>query len=694
MKQNQIEILSPAGSYETFVCAVNCGADAVYIGGQSFNARKNAVNFSNEEILNAVEYAHLHSKKVYVTLNTLVSDLELRQVYDFVSFLYDAGVDALIIQDLAVINIVKTYFPDFEVHASTQMTVCNVDGARIAKELGFKRVVLARELTFEEIKAISDSVDIELEVFVHGALCMSYSGQCLMSSFLGSRSGNRGACAQPCRLPYTLCDANGKAVSEKDKYLLSLKDLCLVDEMEKLISCGVKSIKIEGRMKSSDYVSIVTSVYDKYRFGGKVDCKDMAMLENIFSRNGFTKGYPEGKTGRHMLNYDRNNDDVYRKISADVRDSAQRLKEKTLPKIPFDVHFEASLSKAPVLKVNAVGHSVCVTGNTLCEKAINIPLAYDRVLSQLSKTGNTQFELREYGIDIEDNISLPIKEINELRRKALEKLTHSIAHIPRKGKTGEFKMPDDCKKSDKHILCARVVAKEQAVSAIDAGFDKILVPYSLYTKEKDYFDLSGKDIAVVLPNILHSMADIDVSLIKGDIYATNISHLSLAERFSVRADFTLNIFNSLAFDTLKRYGIKSVCISSEANMKEILNLKTSLPLEVIVYGKVPLMTVKNCVIKSSYGKCSCTDTVYYLKDRKGAFFPVTRDKINCTNTIYNSTPVYMADKWKEIASIGAYAHHFIFTDETPKEIKEIYNSYKNKKEPSSAFTRGHYYRGV
>jgi putative protease len=692
MEKNKIEILSPAGSYDTFVSAVKSGADAVYMGGRCFNARKNAVNFSDEEIISAVRFAHLHSVKVYVTLNTLVSDSELGEVYDFIEFLYNAGVDALIIQDLAILGIVKKYFPDFEVHASTQMTVCNLEGASLAKEMGFKRVVLSRELTFDEIKTISENVDIELEVFVHGALCMSYSGQCLMSSFIGSRSGNRGACAQPCRLPYTLCNAQGKQISESKKYLLSLKDLCLVEEIEKLSSIGVKSLKIEGRMKSSDYVSIVTSTYNKYRHGGKVDKEDIDKLKNIFSRSGFTKGYFEGNTGRHMLNYDKNNDDVYVNIADGVKKEAQLIKDSSLPKILFDAHIKLSLCESAALTVSAMGSEVTVTGTQKCEKAINVPLTKDRIISQMSKTGATEFELGNIDIDMDEGISLPIKEINELRRIALEKLTDSIIAISRQGKTGALVLPEASKFSYDNKFLARILSTEQAKAAVDAGFDKILVPYSLYAKNKEYFDNMETDISVILPPISKDSRLIDWGIIKGEVYATNISHLFMADKLNMRADFTLNTFNSLAIEELKNKGIKSVCFSVEANLKEISKLKPTLPMEFVVYGKIPLMTVQNCIVKSSLGKCGCDDSIYYLKDRKDMSFPVKADKLTCTNTIYNATPLYMSDKLDEIPDCSAV--HFIFTDEKPDEIKRIFSSYKTNAKPLNDFTRGHYYRGV
>ncbi len=695
MSDYKFEILSPAGSFNTLVFAVNNGADAVYIGGRNFSARKNAVNFSNEEILSAVRYAHLHNAKVYVTLNTLVTDSELREVYEFTAFLYNAGVDALIIQDLGILHMVRTYFPDFEVHASTQMTIHNIDGARLAGQMGFKRVVLSRELSFDEIKAISRSVDIELEVFVHGALCMSYSGQCLMSSFLGSRSGNRGACAQPCRLPYTLLDAEGKAVSGRDKYLLSLKDLCLVDEMDALFECGVTSLKIEGRMKSSDYVSIVTSIYNKYRNGGNVSPANMQTLKNIFSRSGFTKGYLINDTGRHMLNYDQNNDKVYSNISPAVKSLADELKAKTFSKIPFEAKAVSALGKPMELTVSAMGKSVSVKGTIPAEAAVSVPLTKERITLQLAKTGATEFELSFAEIDIEEGISLPVKEINELRRSALELLAEVICLIERDGIKGDFEPCSECASvSGEPRLNAEVRTKEQAHAAVDAGFDKILIPYSLYAEHKQYFDGLTANLAVVLPGIARDSRPINEEILPREVYISNISQLKLADTHKVVADFRINAFNSSAVKVLKDKGADGVCLSPELNLGQIERLSASIPKELIVYGRIPLMTVQNCVVKSAKGKCSCRDEVYLLRDRKGVKFPVFTDKRSCTNTVYNSAPVYMADRLHELPTEGVCAHRFIFTTETPEEIQRVFLNYKNKSVCDGDFTRGHYYRGV
>ncbi len=695
MAKSNFEILAPAGSPETFVCAINNGADAVYIGGKSFSARKNAANFSNEDIAEAVRYAHLYGRKVYVTVNTLVSDGEFQGLYEFIDFLYRTGVDALIIQDLGIAHMVRRSFPDFPIHASTQMTIHNLQGALFAKKMGFSRVVLSRELSFEEIKNISNNTDIELEVFVHGALCMCYSGQCLMSSFIGARSGNRGDCAQPCRLPYTLLDKNGKAVSEKNKYLLSLKDLCLADEMDSLRDAGVKSLKIEGRMKSSEYVSLAVHTYDKYRDGGKVSRKDYAALENIFSRSGFTKGYLFGKTGRDMLNYNSDNDKVYNNISSDVHKLAENLMETKPDPIPFDAHAHLEYGKPLMLTVTSGNNSVFVKGTVPGEKAISSPLTEERLNAQISKSGSTAFVAGDITSQVDDGVIIPIKEVNNLRRQALELLAEKIRGT--KERSTPHTLPAVSKKkplSAKGIFTAEIKTLNQAKAAAEAGFERILVPYSLYSSDREAFDCLGAEVAVILPSIMRDNLSFDEDILPHNVYLTNVSQFSICDGKKIHADFTVNAFNSQTLEFLKGTGASSVCISPEVNLNSFNKLSCDIPRELVVYGRIPVMTVQNCVVKSAYGHCGCGDSHYLLRDRKGMEFPLFANKGACTNTIYNCKPIYMADRLKEINMTSVESLRFIFTVESPEEIKTVYRMYKDGAKADFDFTRGHYFRGV
>ncbi len=694
-KKNGFEILSPAGSLEILKAAVANGADAVYIGGTRFSARKNARNFTDEEITEGIRFAHLYGVKVYAAVNILINESELNSLFEYIEFLYSAGTDALIVQDLGIVYIVKKYFPGFDIHASTQMTIHNLEGAKAAKRLGFSRAVLSRELTFDEIKYIHDNCDIELEVFVHGALCMSYSGQCLMSSFLGCRSGNRGACAQPCRLPYMLLDSRHRPLCRAEKYPLSLKDLCLADEMNRLKECGVMSLKIEGRMKSAEYVSIVTSVYDKYRSGGRVSETDMQILKNIFSRSGFTKGYLFGETGRNMLNYDKNNDDVYKNIDLHVAELAKRLKEKQPKKIPVSADVRIELGK-PVYAKFICKNKECEIRGTICtEKAVNKPLTYERAEEQLKKTGNTPFEIEKLGLYIEEGITVPIRELNDIRRSALKRLEDMLCASERSSVLAKFEFERE--KGDHYTVAfkAEVRNMAQAKAAVGCGFDKIIVPYSLYDKNRSFFDGEYKEkTAVLLPRIQRDNKACEYRINTDEVYVSNISQFAGFKDKKITADYSMNVFNSPALRILKMLGADAVCISPELNINQVGKIDSYILKEYIVYGRISLMTVQNCVVKSVKGKCGCTDAPYYLKDRKGVDFPLFTNKENCTNTICNSKPVYMADRLDEMPVSGTGSFRFIFTTESETEIEQIFSDYKNKRKSTGDFTRGHYYRGV
>ncbi len=682
-----IEVLVPAGSYENFVAAVNNGADAVYMGGSAFSARANAVNFSNEEIAEAVKYAHVRGCKVYVALNTLVEDGKLYDAYDFAKFCYKTGVDALIVQDLGVLSMLRKCFPDFKLNASTQMTVHNLKGVKAAERAGFSRVVLSRELSKEEIGNICEGSDAEIEVFAHGALCMSYSGQCLMSSFIGGRSGNRGACAQPCRLPYSLIDADGNTVCE-EKYLLSLKDLCMLDEIGTLDKLGVKSLKIEGRMKNSAYVSMAAHLYDKYRNGGTVDKKDIDDLRSVFSRSGFTKGYFENSTGRHMLNIDKNNDDVYKNITDNAKVRAEELVKSDSRKIALNGSFTAVLGEYPILCVwDNDGHSTTIEGETNAETALKVALTDERIREQMLKTGGTPFEFEDFIINTDDNISLPIKELNNMRRRAIADIENQRAYIGERDNIKDFSF-DIIKKSPKTEFTAYGNTYEHIKALEKTSVSRIYVPKSIYDEYSKEF-LSDRFI-VALPAIeRHGEVADGYSKISVSNFSQVYDNADLKH-----GGFRLNVFNSMAVKFLKDAGFNSVCLSPEMNINAIRSVSKDIPVEVIAYGYIPVMMVQNCVLKSANGKCVCDGRVNYLKDRKGADFPVLADKDSCTNVILNSTPLYMADKMDDIYRSGVSYACFYFTTETADEVKNIISLYENGKPFDKPYTRGHFYRGV
>lgn len=694
---DNIEILAPAGDMQCFEAAVANGADAVYLGGKQFSARKSASNFDNTELEYAVDYAHLRGVKVYVALNTLVHDDEIESCFEFIRYCYIIGVDALIVQDLGLVHILRKYFPDFRIHASTQMTVHNSLGVSEAARLGFSRVVLSRELSYEEIKAVTDKKICETEVFAHGALCMCYSGQCLMSSFIGGRSGNRGACAQPCRLKYTVCDSDKNPIGISERYYMSLKDLCLVDEIARLKELDVTSLKIEGRMKSSEYVSIVTSMYNKYRNGEEADRADISTLENVFSRSGFTKGYVHGKTGVDMLNVSKNNDDIYKNISKDVHDIAKELMDNSKT-APVSVYISVKLGEKPYLILSGDDFSVSATGDNPVEAALKSATDADRIFRQISKFGGTAFCPVSVEGDIDEGINIPISVLNDLRRRAVELVENEITSRFKRNCTVLLKEPGFIKNSNQQAsLSATVRTLDQAMATYDAGFDRIFVPYRVYVESKDFFDSNADVFALKLPSIMREGWERSLSDIKLDcISVANISQISLFKDKKLHADYSMNIYNSYSVAKLKKIGFDSFCLSPELNIGQMRDVKACIDSEIIVYGNIPLMTVRNCLLKSASGRCCCNeDNVYHLCDRTGTYFPFVTDRENCVNTVYNSVPIYMGDKMSQLNSLGCSWHRFDFTFEDAKDIPVILDMYINGKAyKDKNFTRGHYYRGV
>ncbi len=691
---NNIEILSPAGDMDCFVAAVNNGADAIYVGGSSFSARKSAKNFTNDELIEAVDYAHLRNVKVYVAVNTLVMNDELCEVFEFIKFCYNIGVDALIVQDLAIVYIVRRFFPDFPIHASTQMTIHNLSGVKTAESLGFKRVVLSRELSYDEIEYINSNADAETEVFVHGALCMSYSGQCLFSSMLGGRSGNRGACAQPCRLPYSVLRKDFTEICN-NKYFLSLKDLCLVDDVDKLKNIGVSSLKIEGRMKSEEYVAIVTSMYDKYRNNSNVKSDDLSMLENIFSRNGFTKGYVKGNTGSHMLNIDRNNDNVYKSINQNVLDYAQGLiaNKKT---IGIDVTVKIVANKKAYISFTCNGCTAVSESDKNVQHALKTPTDKDRIVSQISKLGGTPFHINNLSCDVDSDINIPISLINELRRSCVEKLCRKITGGFKRKSNAQFEISKVCSPEQAYRLSASVKNYKQAMAAFDSGFSIIYIDIDIYNKNKDFFDMHKDVFFLRLPVVMRDGIDYDYNLCNLDNFCiSNISQINKFPDKRLHADYHFNICNSLSANVIKEMGVESFCASLELTLEQIKNISTQIPMEILVYGRVPLMNVRNCIYKSSGGKCKFNDDYFYIKDRKDKLFPVTTNCLSCTNTIYNSVPLYMGDKMDLIKKTNSSLLRFDFTIESPEEIFKIKTMYDTEEKYISAdFTRGHFFRGI
>ncbi|MBP3337394.1 MAG: U32 family peptidase [Clostridia bacterium] len=676
-----MEILAPAGNFDCLKAAIFGGADAVYVGGSRFSARKSAANFDDEELKRAVDFCHIYGAKIYVAINILIKETEIKDALSFLEYVRQIGADGVIIQDLGLLLSASKSFPDLKINASTQMTVHNASGAQKVKELGAKRVVLSREVSFDEIKEIRKKTDIELEVFTHGALCMSYSGQCLMSSIIGARSGNRGACAQPCRLTYKLLE-EGKEVT-KAMPLLSPKDLCLIKRLSDLEKSGVASLKIEGRMKSPEYVGLVSRVYSDALKYGYNEAETEKMLA-AFSRGGSSEGFFYGKTFKNMMDYS-GGAKIDKEILADIS-----LPDKNAVKKPIDMHFYACPDEEISLLAQTENEKAFAKGE-IAEVAEKVSLDTERAAAQLKKLGDTPFYADKITCEIKDGTAVPIKAINELRRNAVEILENKICKkYEREYKKAEFFANEKTVHTGGELCCECMTA-EQAQIAKKMGIDMVYVPISEKGKIKN-----PDDFIFVLPAVIKDGEEPDLSGIN-KICAQNIGQLKTRDK-EIYAGHRLNVFNSGAVKSLEDMGVKKVVLSPELNLKEIEKLAPyakNTP-DVIAYGRLPLMYMENCIIKSAY-KCACKGKNFAIKDRMGEIFPVACE--NCRNIILNSKVIFMADRVKEIASIGADLR-LLFTIEDEKETQETILKYQKAlmgekiDKPERSFTRGHLARGV
>lgn len=671
-----MELLSPAGSFENLISAVRSGADAVYIGGSSFSARRNAKNFTDDEIVSACDFCHLYGVKLYVAVNILIKESEMKDAISYVRFLIESGVDGIIIQDLGLMSLVRKMSDDIFINASTQMSIGSHRGANIIKKLGANRVVLARELGLREIKSIREKTDIELETFVHGALCMSWSGQCLMSSLIGGRSGNRGLCAQPCRLNYTLFE-NGKKVSE-NLPLLSLKDICLADELDTL-SGIVDSLKIEGRMKSKEYTASVTSLYKK-AIMGKITQDEINTTLSFFSRGGSSKGYFSGRKYDKMMDYKASG-----KVSAERSDMIAANEEDLSQKTPISMTLFVGVGEKVTLSAESSGFKAFACGDILDEARKEFD--EDRVKEQLKKLGDTPFVSDEITIERNGNPFLPVSMVNGLRREVCSQLEEQICASYKKSTNAIEEKEKTYKRRATPKLVIEVTTKEQLDACRELGDFEIITGYELSLTEKSDFafcpavDKENEEAYPVAPKIMvQNLGQIDDSK---ELYG--------GER--------LNIANSYSCDIVRELGFKRVTLSPELNIKEIKEIthSTDMETEVIAYGHLPVMVMENCVIKSQ-GKCSKAGGKFELQDRMGEKFPIICE--NCKNLILNSVPIYMADKGEDLLSLNVDALRLKFTIEDKKTTKAVIGAYQDAlalKTPKGIFskiTRGHFYRGV
>lgn len=672
------ELLAPAGNERALCAAVQAGADAVYLGGSRFNARQSADNFTTEEMSKWIDYCHLYGVKVYVTVNTLIKERETEALTEYAKELNRIGADGVIVQDLGAVSLFLKAVPDMMVHASTQMTVTSAEAVKFLEEIGIKRVVLARELSFNQIREISDLTEAELEIFVHGALCMCYSGQCLMSSVIGGRSGNRGRCAQPCRLKYSLLE-NGNSVYEG--YLLSPKDLNLSEMLDKVLESGSVSLKIEGRLKRAEYVASVVSVYRKYLDNfDKVDKEDKKILLDAFNRGGFTKGFFGSETGRVMMCHDNPSNISENRFP----EYAVKMAEENanFRKIPIYMYAEVKKGEGISLTVwDDDSNNVSVTGMVLAEKAQNRPLSRERLSEQLKKLGDTPFVLKNVEIVLDEDAILPISEINNIRRKAVNAIAEDRKKYEQR-KEANVSFKTESKKIKNPEISVEVETKEQLEAVKKYKIKRIYVPEAL---AEDGVIVKTPDIAKTGKK--HKYEKLCVSNIS-DIYKNKDSELYGGVR--------LNVYNSYTIDML---GLKSVTLSPELNIHEISDItgRTGAQTEIVAYGRLTLMIMANCPVKAC-GKCA--KGKYSLKDRKNEEFPLLCSE-GCAARLLNSKPLYMADKWGDLKKTGVDFARLVFTTESGGECEEIIKNYLAVQNgetvsglPENSFTRGHFFRGV
>lgn len=665
----KFEILSPAGSQESLIAGVRCGANAVYLGGKALNARRNAGNFDDEELFEAVKYCHSHGVLVYQTLNTLCSDDELDSVYNAVKYSLEIGVDGFIVQDIGVAKMIKESFPTAKLHASTQMSVMTSEGVAALKEMGFSRAVLPREMTAEEILEIRKNTDLELEIFVHGALCMSVSGQCLLSAMIGGRSGNRGLCAQPCRLPFS---AKGNGSCD-----LSLKDLSLIKNLDEIGNLGVISLKIEGRMKRPEYVAAAVTAVKK-AIDGNYDYKDEIDLKSVFSRSGFTNGYFADNRGRDMFGTRQKEDVVSAK---DVLKNFAHLYDNENPLLPIDMDFVCRAGEKISLTASALGKTVTVFGD-VPEQAINKPTSYDTVFEKLSKLGGTQFYAGKINVLLDDGLAVPVSKINALRRTAVEMISEQSK---KEVEAYPFEKPSKIFSAGAPYYTARFSSVKQVPDK--HPFKYIFIP--IWSSADDFVDNRA---GVEIPRgMFGKEKEIEQKLIKlkkaGVKYALcgNLGSYTLAKRlgYTVFGDFGLNIFNSVSANM-----IENPILSPELTAQQInsINAKGK---GFIAYGNIPLMLTRNCPVKNSIG-CEKCRKKGGLTDRKGVTFPVVCSPYPCVEVL-NSVPIYLAER---MAEFNADFAHFYFSKESREQVEEIISLYENGAKAPFDYTRGLYYRGV
>ena len=692
-----LELLSPAGSPEAVIAAVQNGADAVYLGFGDYNARRGAKNFTGEEFEKAARYCRVRGCKVYATLNTLVNDREIEGAVRCARMAAKYGADGIIIQDVGLIRVLRDALPDLPLHASTQMSIHNLAGAEAAAQMGLTRVVLARELSLEQIRFITKNASVETEIFVHGALCFCHSGQCYMSALIGRRSGNRGMCAQPCRMQYSL---GGRM----DDYPLSLKDNCLISRLDEIEEAGVACIKIEGRMKRPEYTAIVTDIYHRAMKEHRQPTKEeMEMLENAFSRNGFTQGYFDGDK-RNMFGVRGEPAEDVEKLFAATRRSYGEGEMRRVP-----VHFYTVCRKDEPIRAIAFDDdgNKAVAEGPVPEKAKRQGLTDAYIVEQMYKTGGTPFHVVENKAQTDPGLYISASEINEMRRSLIGTLSEKRGKAPERRGSSIPALP----KSIPPVTDPKIIFQVRTEDQLSEELARLKPDY-LYVPAhlmKEHFDLlkpftdNGSTPVAVLPRVISDNQVQDMMSVlrelkdKGirEALVGNLGHIFYARNagMAVRGDFGLNIFNSFSLGVLKEAGLLSATASFELRLAQIKDLAKPIDTEIIVYGRLPLMVSDQCVIKESAGHCAC-QVPGQLADRMGSVFPVVKE-YGCRNVIYNAHKLYLADKKEDMYSAGLWGLRMLFTTESGRECAEVARGYLGLSDyKPNVLTRGLYYRGV
>lgn len=707
MRNKDFELLAPAGNLEIFKGVIESGADAVYVGGSMFGARAYANNFTEDELLEAIDFAHLRGVKVYLTVNTLIKNSEFSKLYDYLLVYYKRGLDAVIVQDIGVVKAIHEYFPSLEIHTSTQMTVTGADGVRFLSQFGVTRVVMAREVSLAEMKRIHEETGMELEAFVHGALCYSYSGQCLFSSILGGRSGNRGRCAQPCRLPYTV---EGK----KDEYILSLKDMCGIKALDKLHDAGVYSLKIEGRMKQLEYACGVVKYYRSYIDSMKpVTDADYDRIKALGNRCGFTDRYYFDHNGSDMVTYVKPNF---------VSNAAEPSPEKRKLSIEGELVLREGEPGSLTVKRGDVTYKASIEPVSAALKA---PLDKKAAIDRINKTGDTDFEFSHIKAQIGENVFVPNGALNKLRRDAISGLCDKLLKKYYRDDARYADISSMCELPE-HVVKSDAAHEDGAVNAKDYTticscmtraqldtligyecFDVFYLDFDMYDRKtliQQFADdvqsvtKRNKKVYLMLPTIFRAdSSDYFVTIAKEldkvsfeGFVVKNYEELYLTENLftgkKVILDHNMYTFNDVSKSAFFEHGVSGDTVPLELNSKEIMH-RNNIGSQMIVYGYYPLMTTANCVHKNTKG-CDKKQKLIYLKDRYNKSFAVCNNCKECYNTIYNSLPTMLTKNISKLKEAGIRSFRYSFTIETPKQIKAVMD------DKVAEYTNGHYKRGV